>query len=48
MEFVIIKNEGDIKIRRALNILNSIIGESERKGNGNLKSLVSLVTGEML
>jgi len=45
---VINKNEGEGKIRRALNIFNSIIGESERKGSGGLKSLVSLVSGEIL
>ena len=41
-------NEGDDKILRALNILQSMIDESEKMGNGGLKSLTSLVAGEQL
>ena len=42
------KKEGDEKLKKSIKILSSIIDESERKGNGNLKSLISLLKGETL
>lgn len=48
MNQAIQKKEDDYKIIRCITILNSVIDESEKKGNGGLQSLTSLVRGELI